>query len=370
VTQFWIENYFQRPEYKTVDGKPLMVIFSPGRLREDMGSEAVRAAFEKMRAACRAAGLPGLYLVACCWSPGEMPLVADDGYDAVSAYTYPDAGARGQLWAPYSDMVTGFEQLWRQFRAARTPPYIPVVVPGWDNRPWAGDKALVRYDPTPAKFRAMCRNAKRLLDGSKGIESKMVFVEAWNEWGEGAYAEPAGSWQFGYLDALREVFSDAPKTHLDLAPRDVGLGPYDVTWPEPQTAWVFDRDGDLQGWTSSMQLAGLEARGGSLQATSLGGDPAVVGPPLHLDAARFRRVEVRMRVSQASLAQLFWTTDAFAMSEATSVRFDPVADGAFHTYTLDVAANPTWVGTVRSLRLDPSCLGGTRIEVESIRVLP
>ena len=370
VTRFWIENYFERPEYKTVDGKPLMVIFAPGRLREDMGSAAVRAAFDKMRALCREAGLPGLYLVACAWSPGEMARLAEEGYDAVSAYTYPEAGAHGGLWAPYADMVTGFEALWREFRAAQKPPYIATVAPGWDNRPWAGDRALVRYGSTPAKFRTMCENAKRLLDRSKGIESRMLLVEAWNEWGEGAYAEPAGRWQFGYLDALRDVFTNAPQAHLDLGPRDVGLGPYDVTWPEPQTAWEFDRDGDLEGWTGFMQLADVEVKGGSLRATSIGDDPALSGPPLRLDAARYRRVEVRLRVSRAAMAQLFWSTDFFATSEATSATFHTTIAGEFHTYTLDVAANPTWTGTVRSLRLDPTILPGVRIEVDYLRVVP
>ena len=33
--------------------------------------------------------------------------------------------------------------------------------------------------------------------------------------------------RMAYLDAVREVFSDAPKDHVDLLPKDVGMGPYD-----------------------------------------------------------------------------------------------------------------------------------------------
>jgi len=373
VTRFWIEDYFRRPEYKTVEGKPLVAIFAPGSLREDMGSAAVRAAFDTMRALCREAGLGGLYLVACAGTPGELPLLAQEGYDAASAYTYPAAGAQGRLWAPYDAMVTGFEETWRAMRAAGDLPYLLPLAPGWDNRPWAGDRALVRHDSTPDSFREMCRRAKRLMDESQGIESRMLFVEAWNEWGEGAYAEPAGRWQFGYLDALREVFTEAPRAHLDLGPRDVGLGPYDVAWPEPRSAWEFDRDGDLEGWTRSAELADLEVRDGSLCTTALGGDPAFLSPPVRLDASRYRRVAVRMRVSRAAMAQLFWSTEHFATSEATSVRFTTFADGEFRTYTLEVGANPTWLGTVRSLRFDPTCGGdaaGTLVEVDFVRVLP
>ena len=54
-----------------------------------------------------------------------------------------------------------------------------------------------------------------------------ILIEAWNEWGEGSYIEPHREFGFGYLDAVRRVFSDAPLEHTDLTPSDVGLGPYD-----------------------------------------------------------------------------------------------------------------------------------------------
>ena len=38
---------------------------------------------------------------------------------------------------------------------------------------------------------------------------------------------------FGYLDAIREVFTDAPKAHDDVTPADAGLGPYDVPPASP-----------------------------------------------------------------------------------------------------------------------------------------
>jgi hypothetical protein len=64
----------------------------------------------------------------------------------------------------------------------------------------------------------------------------MILVEAWNEWGEGSYIEPHQQFGFGYLDAIREVFTDAPKAHADTTPADVGLGPYDVTSPAASRA--------------------------------------------------------------------------------------------------------------------------------------
>ena len=46
VTRYWIANYFRRPEHLSIDGKPVMIIFSTERLTADLGSAGVKAAFE------------------------------------------------------------------------------------------------------------------------------------------------------------------------------------------------------------------------------------------------------------------------------------------------------------------------------------
>jgi hypothetical protein len=58
----------------------------------------------------------------------------------------------------------------------------------------------------------------------------MILLDNWNEWGEGHYIAPYREYGFGYLDAVRDVFSDAPKEHVDLIPEDIGMGPYDAAY--------------------------------------------------------------------------------------------------------------------------------------------
>jgi len=188
VTKFWIENYFRLPEYLTIDGKPVVIIFAPGRFTEDMGADAVRAAFARMRELCAKSGLRGLCLIACATpDKGLLSQLAYEGYDAATGYNYPYAGMKGQQGYPYDEMVRGYADIWQDFLRAGKIPYMIPLAPGWDSRPWHGSKALVRTDPTPDKFKEMCERAKALLDsGAPGLVPKTVIVEAWNEFGEQA----------------------------------------------------------------------------------------------------------------------------------------------------------------------------------------
>jgi hypothetical protein len=227
VTDFWIAHYFRQPEYLTLDGKPVVIIFGPGQLREDLGPEGVRMAIQKMRARVEAAGFPGLFLMATVNPSREAQrqLVAE-GYDAGTGYNYPRAGMRdpAATRGPYDDAVEGYERIWLDIARAGIIPYVPVTEPGWDSRPWHGDQALVRTDRTPDKFRDMLSRVRAFVDrypvaGGK----KIVLIEAWNEYGEGAAIEPHRQWGFGYLDAVRAVFSGDTRSHRDLSPSDLGF---------------------------------------------------------------------------------------------------------------------------------------------------
>lgn len=234
VTRHWIENYFRRPEHLTFDGKPVVIIFSPERLTEDLGSAGVKRAFAAMRAECERAGLKGLHLIACVGEAGGVRRAAEEGYDAVTAYTWPGLGMSGEgKFAPYETLLAGYRRQWKQLQTESNLPLCPLPLNGgWDSRPWHGENNLVRFGRTPELFRRHVRDAKEFLETpSQTSARKVVLIEAWNEWGEGSYVEPHSEFGFGYLDALREVFTDAATAHDDVTPADVGLGPYDVPTP-------------------------------------------------------------------------------------------------------------------------------------------
>ncbi len=378
VTRFWIANYFRRPEHFTVDGRPLVIIFAPGRLSEDLGHDHVKAALDAMRAECRAAGVPEAFFAACIGSAGEARSVAEEGYDAVTAYNWPGLGLQpDQKRAPFAGLISQYHSLWEQLADQGSVPLLPPISGGWDSRPWHGDAALARIDRTPAVFEAHLRSAADFLAShtNRARVKPVVIIEAWNEWGEGSYIEPHREYGFGYLDAVRRVFGGVTAPHTDLVPADVGLGPYEVaTPPASPTAWRFDRG--VADWNNVMDLAGLAATNGVLRARSSGNDPAFFGPPFQARASDFGTVRVKLRLTPpgpgpvSESAQLFWRTSRLPESEASSVRFPVTMDGQWHDYAVRVGENRRWRGIITRLRLDPANRADVLMELESIALAP
>ncbi|MHB1034315.1 MAG: glycoside hydrolase family 99-like domain-containing protein [Pirellulales bacterium] len=373
VTRFWIDHYFRQPEYLRIDNKPVVIIFTPNRITEDLGVAKTKAAFQTMRRICREAGFDGLFLVGCAWPSREMlAAMQAEGYDAATGYNYPAAGAKPQdgKRPTYDSAIDGYRNFWETIEGYKLVDYFPVTDPGWDSRPWQGNEALVRTGRHPAKFKKMLELAKTFADAHPvGKEHrKIVLAEAWNEFGEGAAIEPHREFGFGYLDAIREVFTNAPANHKDLTPEDVGLPVRQWKSVSPQTAWEFDAEDDSEGWNAMMGTADFEVRGGVLKTRSLTGDPAMTCA-VRFDAAKFRGAVIRLKVDKGTLAQLFWTTTDAGESEANSLQFKTIADGQFHEYRLDLGKVPTWRGTVKRLRFDPSIQPGTRIELDYFRML-
>lgn len=374
VTRFWIEHYFRRPEYFKIGDRPLMVIFSPDRIRDDLKGNA-RAGLDAMREECRKAGLPPVHLAACIPDASRAKRAAEDGYDSVTAYNWPRLGMPpGELRAPFATLPDAYRTNWEDILKTAGIPILLPLCGGWDSRPWHGDANVVRFGRTPEHFARHLRDARALLTSrSKDpLVPNIAIIEAWNEWGEGSYIEPHQEFAFGYLDAIREVFAGGG-AHTDIGPADVGLGPYDLPPTDlSASAWNFDAGND--GWGEAAQVIRFGARDGALCGESAGPDPALPGPTIDLPADGFRAVVIRMRLQaadakiQSCRAQLFWRTDRLKESEATQIGFQAPADGQWHEHRIDLTKNPRWRGRIRRLRFDPADRPGVQFAIDHVRL--
>ncbi|HEV2174003.1 MAG TPA: glycoside hydrolase family 99-like domain-containing protein, partial [Nitrospira sp.] len=85
------------------------------------------------------------------------------------------------------------------------------ITPSWDNSPRRARNATIFVDSTPEIYGNWLRTVvERTITTFKGDE-RVVFVNAWNEWAEGAHLEPDQRWGTAYLEATsRALGSLAP----------------------------------------------------------------------------------------------------------------------------------------------------------------
>lgn len=72
----------------------------------------------------------------------------------------------------------------------------------FDDTPRRGNNARIIYGGTPKLFK---KYFSRLYRISCEADKELLFITAWNEWGEGAYLEPDKVFRYGFLEALRSA---------------------------------------------------------------------------------------------------------------------------------------------------------------------
>ncbi len=223
----WIP-YLSDPDYLRIGGRPAFFVYNVVFMREAFGSaEAVRVAFSALRAAARARGLPGVYIVGGfgVWAGSagdddrfpDFSWVPGDGYDALTQYGYSEAPVVTPGERPFATLAEAGRWIWRQVQQKSPLPFLPVAMDGWDPRPIfpadleAGRLMWFRRDPQEV--------AEHVSDAIAWAESNprvrpeaapappLVVIEAWNELSEGSYLVPTVGDGKAYGTALAGVLA-------------------------------------------------------------------------------------------------------------------------------------------------------------------
>ncbi len=217
--------------YIRIAGKPLLLIY-----RTEIMPEPARTA-EIWREETRKAGLGELYLAHV-----ESFTSATDprsiGFDAAVEFA-PDWRKMGQhkfggIWSRSAvklgladqwcleNTVTDYDALVERMLAKHTPEFqrIRCVTPGFDNSCRRSRSAAVFTGSTPEKYGAWLKTTiTRSRKAAATAGDDIVFINAWNEWGEGNYLEPDLKWGHGYLEATKAALYDGmqPSTYAESA---------------------------------------------------------------------------------------------------------------------------------------------------------
>lgn len=206
----WLSEAFADPRYIRVNGKPLLLIYRSSDLPDVRRTTAI------WRDEAARLGVGGLYLCRVEAFEDDRGDPTTLGFDAGVEFQ-PDWSRTGRRLTPGTDDVTergsqpagdldGVTLFSYPVAAelAATYPQVPYkryrcVMPGWDNTARRGSSGTVFVGSSPERYRRwLARVASSFRPFSP--DENLIFINAWNEWGEGAHLEPDTRWGGGYLE--------------------------------------------------------------------------------------------------------------------------------------------------------------------------
>lgn len=213
----YLKPFFCDSRYIKVDNKPIFMIYRPNIMT---CFEQMRHVWDKMAKEC---GFDGIYFIAC----NSLDTV---GYDKVLIHEpqYTITEMRRPQYSNDKNVCAyyKYEEIWnriisRQF-SMNNIAYGGFV--GYDDTPRRSRAGTVIDGASPEVFK---KYLSQLLKKNELKGNDLVFINAWNEWGEGMHLEPDAVYKYDFLQALREAKNEYKTVRLNISSNIKSVGESD-----------------------------------------------------------------------------------------------------------------------------------------------
>lgn len=266
--------YFSDPRYITAEGKAVFLIYRPDEIPK------LPALVKAIKAQAKACGHKGAIVIGAetFVTPGLQGDPREVGLDA--AVEFPPHGVSARMYY-LRDAKTEAEQraveaekrtpardfdgrIFDAFEAytnalSRPTPDYPLfrtAFPAWDNTARRGASATVFIGSSPTLFKHWVAALSDWTRQNRPDTQQFIFINAWNEWAEGAHLEPDHVYGFDNLKALKNGISHTPNLSH----------PFDWADTTPRGIWAyseaarphFGAKAGLDDVRARMETAGLQ----------------------------------------------------------------------------------------------------------------
>lgn len=215
----YLEKLFKDSRYIKVNGNPLLLIYRTTSIEK---CEEMLFVWRKLAVD---AGFPGLHVVSMLtiFPPDKRTNLFDAFVEFEPGYTQssPPGGVRA-----YEMLVNGIHRLsWKLFGGGLSAPrsrdyrilwavilrralpknHYPGAFVDWDNSPRRSlEASMIMRHATVSNFK---RAFDKLYAKARKTGSRFIFINAWNEWGEGTYLEPDTKNGKSHLESIKSIVS-------------------------------------------------------------------------------------------------------------------------------------------------------------------
>jgi len=203
-----IKNILQDKRYIKVFGKPLILIYRP--LLFPNISETIAS----WRKYCKNNSIGDIYVAGISTCFEDQAEYINLGLNAVVEFPPHNT-------APIKDneIITGdfegkifdYENALMNSIAKQRPnyPFHKSVMPSWDNTARRGNQSNIFINSSPYKYRAWLESNILETKQNNFSDEQLIFINAWNEWAEGAVLEPDLKHGHSYLQATKDALDVA-----------------------------------------------------------------------------------------------------------------------------------------------------------------
>ena len=209
VGYYWIKNFFSKPNYLKINGRPVLVISSADRFISDAGGqEQARQAITAFRQMAISYNVGNPIILMC---NNASTLVSNSagryiGMDGVMAYSTPlFTGFLPSALPTDSQVLTAVSDAWNAELKNSTVPPVATASIGFDTMPWSGVQAGYHLQPSSWATLLNQTLSRARSQPSYNIGSKIAYIDNWNEYGEGHFIEPSVQYGQTDLDVLEGV---------------------------------------------------------------------------------------------------------------------------------------------------------------------
>ncbi|WP_418967025.1 glycoside hydrolase family 99-like domain-containing protein [Butyribacter intestini] len=186
--------FFKDKRYIKIDNKPVLLIYQINKI----------GCFNKMidcwNLLAEKSGFSGVYIVDMLTSDGK---IARNKRVSASVDFEPGKSKRKKMIEDECLNIQDYDEACqRTLSQEHSENEWRCMFVNYDDTPRRHEKGIVYQGSTPQKFG---KYLQATLVKSKNEKSRYVFINAWNEWGEGNYLEPDKKYGYEYLQAVRNA---------------------------------------------------------------------------------------------------------------------------------------------------------------------
>jgi SAM-dependent methyltransferase len=198
---------FRDDRYIRVNGKPLLIVYRVSLLPNPQATADI------WRAECRGLGVGDIYL--CAAQSFGITDPRPYGFDAAVEFPphglgffIPEISEDIEMTNPdFTGNIFGYEDVVQFEKKKKRPHYtlFRTVMPSWDNTPRKQNASIIFAHVTPDLYKEWLAHVIEYSNKNLYGDERLVFINAWNEWAEGAHLEPDRKYGDKFLTATKSV---------------------------------------------------------------------------------------------------------------------------------------------------------------------